>query len=101
MSYCPPELLVALWALRGYLWEKQGQVDQCFVDYLQALAVIDEAWGDPRKRGGRGHPFAALLAWKLGLISYCPFIWGPPAWVDGGGEAVNGLAAGKSPADMQ
>merc|ERR1719171_3102866 len=105
MSHCPPELLVALWTLRGYTWEKQGHMDQCFVDYLQALSVIDEAWGDPRKRGGRGHPFAMLLAWKLGLMSYCRgdvksidkfadyfrslalyyagdccFIWGPPVW---------------------
>merc|ERR1719478_2041681 len=70
--------------------------------------MIDEAWGDPRIRGGRGHPFALFLAWKLGLISYCrgdgrsidkfadyfraltlhyaascPFTWGPPAWFNG------------------
>lgn len=108
LGHCPPELLVALWTLRGYVYEKQGRVDMCFVDYLQALSTIDEAWGDPRKRGGRGHPFALLLAWKLGLISYCrgdvksidkfadyfrslmlhyatscPFTWGPPLWPSG------------------
>jgi len=104
MGSCPPELLVALWTLRGYVWEKRGQIEASFVDYLQALSMIDEEWGDPRKRGGRGHPFALFLSWKLGLISYCrgdgksidkfadyfrslvlqyaavcPFTWGPPA----------------------
>ncbi|CAE8617097.1 unnamed protein product, partial [Polarella glacialis] len=101
---CPPELLASLWTLRGYVCEKQGNVENCFVEYLQALAAVDEAWGDPRKSGGRGHPFALLLTWKLGLISYgrgdlksvdkfadyfrslvlsfgedSPFVWGPPA----------------------
>jgi len=105
---CPAEILVTLWTLRGYVWEKRSQVDACFIDYLQALSMIDDAWGDPRKRGGRGHPFALFLAWKLGLISYCrgdgksidkfadyfrsltlhyatccPFTWGPPAWPNG------------------
>uniref|UniRef100_A0A7S1RVS7 Ultraviolet-B receptor UVR8 n=1 Tax=Alexandrium catenella TaxID=2925 RepID=A0A7S1RVS7_ALECA len=92
-----------MWTLRAYAHEKQCQIDACFADYLQALSLIDEAWGDPRKRGGRGHPFAMLLTWKLGLISYSrgdvksidkfadyfrslalyhgcdsPFSWGPP-----------------------
>uniref|UniRef100_A0A7S4UW88 Uncharacterized protein n=1 Tax=Alexandrium monilatum TaxID=311494 RepID=A0A7S4UW88_9DINO len=104
LSTCPAELLVAMWTLRAYAREKQCQIDECFADYLQALSLIDEAWGDPRKRGGRGHPFALLLTWKLGLISYSrgdaksidkfadyfrtlslyhghgsPFAWGPPA----------------------
>lgn len=108
LGSCPPELLVGLWTLRGYVWEKRSQIEACFVDYLQALAMIDEEWGDPRKRGGRGHPFALFLSWKLGLISYCrgdgksidkfadyfrslvlqyaaccPFTWGPPANVPG------------------
>ena len=51
-----------------------GDVDACYLHYLQALARLDDAWGDPRKPGGRGHPFAAFLVWKLGLISYCR--WG-------------------------
>ena len=48
-----------------------GDVDACYLHYLQALARLDDAWGDPRRPGGRGHPFAAFLVWKLGLISYC------------------------------
>lgn len=46
-------------------------MDACYLHYLQALARLDDAWGDPRRPGGRGHPFAAFLVWKLGLISYC------------------------------
>jgi hypothetical protein len=52
-----------------------GDVDACYLHYLQALARLDDAWGDPRKPGGRGHPFAAFLVWKLGLISYCRWGW--------------------------
>eukprot|EP00931_Biecheleriopsis_adriatica_P045414 TRINITY_DN26011_c0_g1_i1.p1 TRINITY_DN26011_c0_g1~~TRINITY_DN26011_c0_g1_i1.p1 ORF type:complete len:1850 (+),score=391.79 TRINITY_DN26011_c0_g1_i1:34-5583(+) len=68
---CPPELLASLWTLRGYVLEKQGDIDTCYVQYLQALAAVDDAWGDPRRAGCHGHPFALLLVWKLGLISYC------------------------------
>lgn len=118
LGYCPPELLVAFWALRGYTQEKRGRIDVCYLDYLQALSLLDESWGDPRMRGGRGHPFAMLLAWKLGLISYCrgdvksidkfadyfrslalyftcPFPWGPPtATPDLGGAATTVGAVG-------
>eukprot|EP00929_Paragymnodinium_shiwhaense_P104320 TRINITY_DN6866_c0_g2_i1.p1 TRINITY_DN6866_c0_g2~~TRINITY_DN6866_c0_g2_i1.p1 ORF type:complete len:2190 (+),score=564.10 TRINITY_DN6866_c0_g2_i1:86-6655(+) len=102
-----PDLVAALLLLKGYVSEKRSLVDAAYTEYLQALAVLDEAWDDPRKRGGRGHPMALLLTWKLGLISYCrgdaksidkfadyfrslvlsygagerscPFVWGPPS----------------------
>lgn len=105
---CPPELLASLWTLRGYICEKQGDADSCYLQYLQALSVVDETWGDPRRAGCRGHPFALLLVWKLGLISYCrsdlksiekfgdyfralviasggtsPFSWGPASLPEG------------------
>ena len=116
LGHCPAELLIALWTLRGYVCEKRGQIDSCYIEYLQALSALDEAWGDPRRRGSRGHPFALLLTWKLGLISYCrcdvksidkyadyfrslmthyasdcPFAWGPPVWsAEAGGESPGG-----------
>lgn len=67
---CPSELFVALFALRGYICEQEGDVDACYLHYLQSLAALDDAWGDPRKPGSHGHPFALFLLWKLGLISY-------------------------------
>ncbi|CAK9095472.1 Probable E3 ubiquitin-protein ligase HERC4 (HECT domain and RCC1-like domain-containing protein 4) (HECT-type E3 ubiquitin transferase HERC4) [Durusdinium trenchii] len=100
---CPPELFASFFTLRGVICEREGDVDACYLHYLQALATLDDAYGDPRKPGGRGHPFAAFLVWKLGLISYCrsdtkcivkfgdyfrslalsyeetPFSWGPRA----------------------
>ncbi|CAJ1339741.1 unnamed protein product [Effrenium voratum] len=101
---CPPELLAAFFALRGLICEREGDVDACYLHYLQALAAVDDAWGDPRRPGGRGHPFACFLVWKLGIIAYCrsdakcvakfgdyfrsllltfgedvPFTWGPAA----------------------
>ncbi|CAE6909572.1 HERC2 [Symbiodinium natans] len=101
---CPPELFVALFALRGYICEREGDVDACYLHYLQALAALDDAWGDPRRPGCQGHPYALFLLWKLGLISYArkdllsiskfgdyfralllfyggdsPFSWGPAA----------------------
>eukprot|EP00434_Breviolum_minutum_P031356 symbB.v1.2.027727.t1/scaffold2866.1/size70932/3 len=99
----PTELFASFFTLRGLICERQGDVDACYLHYLQALARLDDAWGDPRRPGGRGHPFAAFLVWKLGLISYCrsdtkcivkfgdyfrslvlayedvPFSWGPAA----------------------
>ena len=48
-----------------------GDVDACYLHYLQALATLDDAWGDPRRPGQRGHPFAAFLVWKLGIIASC------------------------------
>eukprot|EP00913_Durusdinium_trenchii_P027805 g26072.t2 len=68
---CPPELFASFFTLRGVICEREGDVDACYLHYLQALATLDDAYGDPRKPGGRGHPFAAFLVWKLGLISYC------------------------------
>ena len=47
------------------MFQNSGDVDACYLHYLQALAQLDDAWGDPRKPGGRGHPFAAFLVWKL------------------------------------
>eukprot|EP00435_Cladocopium_sp_Y103_P021842 s764_g5.t1 len=103
---CPAELFASFFTLRGMICEREGDVDACYLHYLQALARLDDAWGDPRKPGGRGHPFAAFLVWKLGLISYCrsdtkcivkfgdyfrslvlafedvPFSWGPGALGD-------------------
>ena len=36
LSFCPPELLIGVWSIRGYGAEKLGQLELAGVDYLQA-----------------------------------------------------------------
>lgn len=67
---CPPELLAALWSLRAYSWEVQGEVDVCFMDYLQAYQLLQDVWGDATSADCVGHPFSFFLTWKLGHIAY-------------------------------
>lgn len=70
LAFCPPELLISVWSIRGYASEKLGQLEIAALDYLQALAGLEDIWGDARARGGRGHPFALFLSWKLLLLAY-------------------------------
>ena len=80
LCYYPVNLLVVYWVLRGYLYEKTGEVEIGCIDYQQALNTLINLYGDPRvsrheKRHddifGFGHPLGLFLSWKLGQISYC------------------------------
>ncbi|CAD7975850.1 unnamed protein product [Amoebophrya sp. A25] len=48
LSFVPPEILVAHWALRGFLYERQGEVDISNIDYQQAYQILEDLYGDAR-----------------------------------------------------
>eukprot|EP00743_Colponemidia_sp_Colp-15_P007887 GILK01008541.1.p1 GENE.GILK01008541.1~~GILK01008541.1.p1 ORF type:complete len:1250 (-),score=240.95 GILK01008541.1:92-3841(-) len=68
LEQCPAELLAATFSYRAYTLDRMGEIEMAETDYLAAVATLQDVWGDPRKRGFRGHPWCLFMAWKLATI---------------------------------
>ena len=70
---CPPELIVMCMTLTGLWQDMNEEMDQFPIEseknYLAALIIAFQIYGDPRGRGNYSSPFCLFFAWKLSLLA--------------------------------
>ena len=70
---CPPEIIVLAMTLTGLWQDLNEEMDQFPIEseknYLAALIIAFQIYGDPRGRGNYTIPYYLFYAWKLSLLS--------------------------------
>ena len=68
-----PELIVMCMTLTGLWQDMNEEMDQFPIEseknYLAALIIAFQIYGDPRGRGNYSSPFCLFFAWKLSLLA--------------------------------
>ncbi len=70
---CPPEIVVMCMMLTGVWQDLNEEMDQFPIEseknYLSALTIAFQIFGDPRGRGNYSIPYYLFFTWKLSLLA--------------------------------
>ena len=70
---CPPEIIVMCMTLTGIFEDMNEEIDQFPIEseknYIAAMIIAFQIYGDPRGRGNYSIPYYLFFAWKLSLLS--------------------------------
>ena len=71
---CPPELIVMCMTLTGLFQDLTEEIDAFPIEseknYIAALIIAFQIYGDPRGRGNYSVPLYLFYAWKLSILSH-------------------------------
>ena len=70
---CSPEIIIMCMTLTGLFCDSSEELDQFPIEseknYLLAMVLGFQIFGDPRGRGNYSIPYFLFFAWKLSLLS--------------------------------
>lgn len=71
--YCSPEIIVMCMMLTGLLYDVSDEIENFPIEseknYLVAMVLAFQIYGDPRGRGNYSIPYCLFFSWKLSLLA--------------------------------
>ena len=71
--FCSPEIIVMCMTLTGMLYDANEEIELFPIEseknYLAAMVLAFQIYGDPRGRGNYSIPYLLFFSWKLSLLA--------------------------------